>query len=331
MRIAVLAQSWPGPDGSGLAPRAVASVVEAAWLDAVPGSAIAAVPVGDGGPRSADALAGSRSPVGGVEATEAEGALVLAPAGGAPRWESHALAAGLLGLAAEHADARHPRTVVVPVGDEAPAGDAADLWLGGLAQMRAGLASLDVVAAVSSSRPLLGLRGMSAAVRDRRESDEALAIAAQRQEERWSAIARGADPLAASASLLSTGRLSDQPGSGAAGGLAYCLAAAGARLAPAGPFLASLAGAERAAADAAVILAVVPSLEPRTLDEGAVPAASALAAATGAPCVVLAPRSRIGRRDLMNAGVASAHEAAAGGDGLADGIARIAQTWGPRA
>ncbi|WP_084037887.1 glycerate kinase [Demequina sp. NBRC 110053] len=330
MRIAVLAQSWPGLDAAPLSPRDAAAIVSESWLAVDSGADIACVALGDGGPRSADALAGARSRVGGVETVEAGGAVIVAPASPSARWEPHALAAGLLGLAAEHADRSRPVTVVVPVGDEAPAGDATDLWLGGLSQLRGALASLDLVVAVTSQRPLLGLRGMSATLRERRESDHALAVAAQRQEERWSEIAREADPVAGSRSLLGASRLSDGPGAGAAGGLAYCLAAAGGRLAPAGPLLAHLAGGTQAVEGADLVVAVVPSLEPRALDDGAVPAASALAAAIGVPCVVLAPSTRIGRRDLMNAGIASAHAAEPGAPGLGAGVARVAQTWRQR-
>lgn len=327
MRIAVLAQSWPG-ERTRLSAAAAAAAVADAWRSASPDAHVMAFGIGDGGPRSADALAGVARTVGDAVVVEVDGARVLAPAGGALRWEPPALATALLGLAA-HADAGPAPRVVVPVGDEPPAGDATDLWMGGLEAMRAGVRSLDLVAAVGSQRPLLGFHGMSSAVRDGREHDTAIAQAAQAQEERWSTIARQADAVAAPRMLLGPARLSDAPGTGAAGGLAYCLAAAGARLVAAGPLLASLTGAERAANEADLVVAVVPALEPRSLDEGAIPAASALAAAAGVPCVIIAPRTRIGRRDLMNAGVASAHEAAAGRDGLAAGTRRVAQTWTP--
>ena len=322
----VLTESWPAADGPALPAQDVARTVTEAWQDAIGDAVVEAFALGDGGARSADALAGSRAAVGGAQVVEVGGALVLAPASGG-RWEPHALAAALLGLAADHAGDQPAQTVVVPVGDDSPAGDATDVWLGGLAQMRSGVSVLDLVVAVGSQRPLLGFHGMSAALRDGRESDEAIGRAAQAQEERWAQIARDADPVASQRSLLGATRLSDQPGTGAAAGLAYCLAALGGRVVPAARLLSSLAGADAAAEHADLVVAVVPRLEPRTLDEGAVPAASALAASTGAPAVILAPSTRIGRRDLMNAGVASAHEAAPGLEGLAEGVRRVAQTW----
>jgi len=257
---------------------------------------------------------------------EASGSLVLAPADGSGRWEPNALASALLGLAAEHAAGPAP-TVVVPVGDTPAAGDATDVWLGGVEQMRSGLRSIGLVAAVGSQRPLLGLRGMSAALRDGRENDHAIALASQEQEERWGAIALSADAVAAKRSLLGGQRLSDAPGSGAAGGLAYCLAAAGADLQAAAPLLVSLTGAPEAAAEADLVVAIVPELTPRDLDEGAARAAALLAATRGLPAVVLAPDTRIGRRDLMNAGLAGVHEGQSGVDGLQDAVRRLAQTW----
>jgi glycerate kinase len=329
MRIVVLTESWPDADGTALGAQAATQAVVEAWTAASPSVHVAGFPLGDGGARSADAFEGPRLRVGGADAVDASGTMLVAPAAGARRWEPHALATALLGLAADAAGREGALTVMVPVGDEPPAGDATDLWLGGLEPMRAGVAALDLVAAVSSQRALLGFHGMSASVRNGRESDEALARAAQEQELRWAAIAQEADPVAAHRTLLGTTRVSDRPGTGAAGGLAYCLAALGARIVPASAALAALAGADHAGKDAALVVAVVPSLEPRTLDDGAIPAASAIAARAGVPAIVLAPHTRIGRRDLMNAGIASAHDAAPGVAGLIDGVRRIAQTWTP--
>ncbi|MFN3866024.1 MAG: glycerate kinase [Demequina sp.] len=330
MRIVVLTESWPGSGPVALAARHAAHAVVSAWAEAAPEATVQCFALGDGGARSADALEGPRFLVGGAEATDVDGTLVLAPRSGARRWEPQSLSAALLGLAAEHSAARPPRTVVVPVGDEPPAGDATDLWLGGILQMRGGVAPLDVVAAVASQRPLLGFHGMSAALRDGREVDEAIGRAAQAQEDRWAAIARDADPIASVPSLLGSTRLSDSPGTGAAAGLAYALAAIGGRIVPSAPLMAALTGATDAAESADLVVAVVPGLVPRTLDEGTVPAAAALAARRGLPAIVIAPESRIGRRDLMNAGLAAAHEGAAGAEGLAAAVRRVAQTWTPR-
>lgn len=324
MRAVIACQSWPRPDGSESGPTTVAQVVREAWETAAPHAGVTAVPVPDGGPRSADALPGPASAVGGALARPVDDALVLAPASGS-RWEPTALASALLGLAA--AGRRGP--VVVPLGDVEPAGQATDLWGGGLEAARAGLAALDIIAAVGSDRPLLGFTGMSAAVRDGREHDAALALAAQEQEERWVAIARATDPIASRRALLGPARLSDLPGAGAAGGLAYALAALGARLVPAADAMARLAGLDHAAADASVIGAVVGRLDAQALDRGVTAAASRLAAERGAPCVAVTAHLAVGRRDLMAGGVAGAHQGEPGDEGLADQIRRVAHTWTP--
>ncbi|WP_062293677.1 glycerate kinase [Demequina phytophila] len=324
MRAVIAAQSWPRPEAGVLPLEATVRIVRDAWSAASSRVALTVIGTPGGGPRTADALAGETWPVGGATARRAGGVVVLAPVAG-PRWEPGALSAALLGLAAAGETAR----VVVPLGDEPPAGDAADLWGGGLEASRAGVAALDIVALVGSDRPLLGFTGMSAAVRDGREHDAALAQAAQAQEERWAAIAREADPVASRRALLGPTRLSDEPGTGAAGGLAYTLAAMGARLMPAAPAVAELVGFDAAAVDADLVVAVVDTLAARDLDHGVTSAASVLAARRGVPCVVVTAHLAVGRRDLMVAGVAAAHEAAPGEASLADQIRRVAQTWTP--
>ncbi|WP_062464484.1 glycerate kinase [Demequina soli] len=325
MRAVIAAQSWPRQDSGTLAPDQTARIVRDAWSAAAPHVALDVVATPAGGPRTADALAGETWSVGGARARRVGTVAVLAPASGG-RWEPGALSAALLGLAAAGETGR----IVVPLGDETPAGDAVDVWGGGLEAARAGVARLDVVALVGSDRPLLGFTGMSAAVRDGREHDAALAQAAQVQEERWAAIAREADPVAARRTLIGPARLSDEPGTGAAGGLAYALAAMGARLVPAAPAAAELAGLDSAAHDADVVVAVTERLTASDLDHGVVSAASSLAARRGVPCVAVTSHLAVGRRDLMAAGVASAHEAEPGEGALGDQIRRVAHTWTPR-
>lgn len=324
MRIVVAVQGWPGagPEPALTAADAAAAVIEA-WLEARPGTDIVALPVADGSPRTADVLPGSRSAVGGVEAVEGPGGLWLAPAEGASRWNPQGLSAALLGLAA----AGETRTVHIPLGDDTPAGDAIDLWGGQAAAVRKALATLPLVALVGSPRPLLGFHGMSSAVRDGREFDSAIALAAQEQERRWQGIALEGDALAEAASLIGPSRLSDAPGAGAAGGLAYCLAVLGARLARGAAYVLDAAGIGEAAQGADVLAAVTEDLTPRTLDTGIASALAEQAGRRAAPATVLAPSVQVGKRDLMAAGLASAHEAGPGIGGLRDGVTRLAHTW----
>ncbi|WP_159449240.1 glycerate kinase [Demequina sp. NBRC 110055] len=317
MRILVLTEDWPGVPATQ-----VAGIAAAAWAATAPEADVTCLALGDGGPRTADAWAGSRTSLAGVELVATRGAVIATPAEGATRWNPAALGTALRDLAAQG----HPGPVLIPLADTDPAGDATQLWGGDVDGMRAALRDLDLQALIAADRPLVGFHGMSNAVRDGREGDQALAVAAQQQEERWSAIARATDP-GARRSLVGPARLSDAPGTGAAGGLAYCLAAVGAHLTPASARLADLAQAGQTEAD--VVVAVTGALTPRRLDHGLVPAAAALAGQRAVPCVVVAPEVHVGRRDLMAAGVVGSHEGEPGEAALADQLARVAQTWTP--
>ncbi len=96
---------------------------------------------------------------------------------------------------------------------------------------------------------------------------------------------------------------------------------------PAAPFALSSVRLDRACEDADLVVSVVNHLTPRTLDHGLAQAMAHLAARRGIPAIVLAHRVQVGKRDLMAAGLASAHEASAGEEGLRDGVRRLAATW----
>ncbi len=321
MRVVAAVNGWPGDDA--LDASAAALAVGEAWLEAAPGSSIEVFALGDGGPRTADAWPGKRSFAGGAALVTHGGATWVAPGKGAARWNPMDLSPALLGIAA--AGARG--SVVIPVGDEAPAGDPANLWGGALPAVRHALKNLDLVVLATSQRPLLGFHGMSAAIIDGREGDAALATAAQEQERRWIDIAREGDAVAGRGALLGPARLSDQPGTGAAGGLAYALAALGARIVPASQYLAEASGLAAAASGADLVLGVGGDLTPSTLDNGVAASVAAVAARSGVPATMLSTGVQVGRRDLMAAGFSSAHEAAPGPAGLVDGARRVAQTW----
>lgn len=324
MRVVMAVEGWPGDAAfPALSAADAAAASEHTWLSARPGTEVVAIPVADGGVRSADVLPGTRLRAGGAEVVEGPGGLWLMPANGAQRWNPRDLSTALLGLAA----AGEKRTVHIPVGDDSPAGDAVDVWGAQPAAVRAGLASLAMVALVGSSRPLLGFHGMSSAVRDGREADGALAAAAQEQERRWTGIALEGDALAGPASLIGPSRLSDAPGAGAAGGLAYCLAVLGARLTPGAAYVVDALGLGDAAKGARLLVSVTRELTPRTLDAGVASAVAAEAAKRAVPATALASAIHVGKRDLMAAGLASAHEAPLGRAGLEDGMRRLAHTW----
>ncbi|WP_084126689.1 glycerate kinase [Demequina sp. NBRC 110054] len=322
MRVAAAIEGW-----SGVPAHEARRIVERAWREAAPGIDVVTVLLGDGGPRSADSVAGPLRTLERVTVADTYEGLMLAPAGGALRWDPTSLGSALRAIAVDDAE---PKRVIVPLGDEPPAGDAIDLWGTSLEEMRAAARGLDITALVSADRPLLGFHGMSAAVREGREGDRALAIAAQAQEERWRLRAAEADEIVAARELLaSPRRLSDQPRTGAAGGLAYCLAALGARLEAGSHSLARWAGLPEAVQHADVVIAVVDTLSHAALDHGAAAPVGGLAAARGVPAVVVTGDSHVGKRDLMAAGIHGTHQGDSGPEGLADAVSRAARTWTP--
>lgn len=326
MRMAWYVQSWPG----GLDPIAAAAEVTVTAREVAADVTMSIYPLGDGGPCTAHVWAGAQSEhVGGADVVRRNGAAWLMPARGATRWDPVGLSTALIGLAA---DASRGARVVVAVGDTPPAGDAAALWGPSVEALRHALKPLDIVALVTADRPLLGFHGMSAALLDGREGDPAMASAAQAQEERWTGLARHADAVAAVSTLIGPTRASDVPGTGAAGGLAYALHVVGARLIPAFPVLVSETEGGDTTKDAAasapdVAVVVTEALTPRTLDHGLATAVSARAASRGIPTVALSETLHVGKRDLMAAGVDSAHTSTAGAEGLREGVRRVLQTW----
>jgi len=323
MRAVMGVERWPGVDSV----RDVGRVAAAAWGE-VSDATLEVFAVGDGGPRTADAFPPDRMSVGGVQAVPTQAGLLLSPKSGDPRWNPQHLMAALLGLAAAADEVQG--AVIIPVGDASPAGDAIETWGTDPAATRAQLVKLQIRVLVTSDRPLLGFNGMSAVLRSGRESDQAIAVASQEQEARWRGIAQTGDAIAARGTLLGPNRLSDAPGSGAAGGLAYCLAALGATLTRASDYLADAVGLSDAVAGADLVLAVGGPLNPTTLDHGIATAAAKLAARHALPAVALTTDLSVGRRDVMAAGLSGTHEGEPGAAGLADVVRRVAQTWAPR-
>ncbi|MGC4174172.1 glycerate kinase [Demequina sp.] len=323
MRAVMGVERWPGVDTV----RDVGRIAASAWGE-VSDATLEVFAVGDGGPRTADSFPPDRMSVGGVQAVPTPAGLLLSPKGADQRWNPQDLMAALLGLAAAADEIQG--AVIVPLGDATPAGDALEVWGAAPAATRLQLAKLSLRVLVTSDRPLLGFHGMSASLRNGRESDAALAVASQDQEARWREIAATGDAIASRGTLLGPNRLSDAPGSGAAGGLAYCLAALGATLTRATDYLAEAVGLSDAVAGADVVLAVGGPLSPATLDHGLATTAARLAARHALPAVAITTDLSVGRRDVMAAGLSGTHEGNPGPEGLADVVRRVAQTWAPR-
>lgn len=352
MFVRCVLDSWPGLD-VGVAQRVVAEQ----WRERGHDGVVDVVPMPL--PAGARALAdATRIPVSDEVTGFQHGAGVwLAPAlgqgqghgqgGAGEAWDSAALGKALAALAAGEIGAgeigageigagaistARGRRFVIVVGDTAPSSDPTEVWLGDLSALKSAVESLEILVLVTSDRPLLGFKGMSAALRDGNESDPFIAQLSQESEKRWSAIASEADAVSARKTLLGTSRLSDEPGSGAAGGLAYCLAALGARVVPFSRALEELLSSRQAAPELRqepdLWVAVTSHLTPRSLDTAVAAAVSGVAARSGVPAVVLTGAAEVGKRDQLAAGLAGVHEAQGDAAGLADGVRRLAQTWG---
>ncbi|WP_454043603.1 glycerate kinase [Cellulosimicrobium sp. Marseille-Q8652] len=196
------------------------------------------------------------------------------------------------------------------------------------------LRDVDLVAAVGTDAPLLGLHGASAALAARGVDD----TVAQDLERRLGAVAHdvaaavevldgegsapvGRDLLAAAAPR----RLAGGSGTGSGGGAAFAVAALGGRLVPALRVVADAVGLDDrlAAADLAVVVA--DELGAHELGEGAVLEVAQRAARHAVPVVVVARSVVAGRREQAAAGLSGVY---AWGQDPAQGLVeRVARTW----
>lgn len=321
MRVAMLVTDVGAEHGD---PAFNAVVAADAWP--VASDSVTAVGVVSGGPRGGPPAGTLRiDVVPGVVAGVRDDSWWLAPQAGV--WSASALADAL-----DQAAARRIRRVVIPVGDDAARDDPLALWRSDLEQARGRWAAMQLDVLVSSDAPLLGFHGMSALAAERGGGFVTLHDA-QADEEHWSQVARIADPIASKPTLLGSARLSETQGTGAASGLAYCLAAAGGNLRQAAAYVADAAAWDAAATGADLVVAVVGVLDPAQVDRGVTAVVARTAAGMGVPAVVLAAEVAVGRRDLMAAGIAAAHEMPASDseiEALTAGVKRLGHTWSPR-
>ncbi|MET4226529.1 glycerate kinase [Oerskovia enterophila] len=220
------------------------------------------------------------------------------------------------------------------------------------------LAGIELVGAVDSDLPLLGLHGTNGALADADRALAALAQELERAHGHWAhevsrALAQastGAAPrsllagptaqagpvaqaaAAAAQAVRETSRaLTTLPGAGAGGGLGFGLAALGARLLPGTAVVADVVGldARVAAADLAVV--VVDVLDASAVHDGPLPEVARRAAALGLPVVVLAREVLAGRREQAAAGVSGAYELGHDLSAARARVGRVARTWSGRA
>lgn len=198
---------------------------------------------------------------------------------------------------------------------------------GGLTPAVARMAGVDLVAATDVDNPLIGIAGASAVFGPQKGATAEQVLALDAALETW------AGELAAG-----TGRdVRDEPGAGAAGGLGAALFALGAaRVSGIGLVLGVVGLGERIAA-ADLVVTGEGSFDWQSLRGKAVAGVAALAREHAVPCLVLAGRVLIGRREAAAAGVEETQSLidavgetlalAAPAASLADVAARVAGRW----
>ena len=363
------------PDGCGgtLAPAAAAAALAEGWRTGAPHDELDLAPLSDGGPGFVDVLAAAlpsaRRHVRVVEdplARPVEAAWLL---DGTTAYVEAAAACGLH-LVAERdptvtttygvgqlvraaLDAGATR-VVVGLGGSATndggAGMLAALGVGrydatgarlapGGAALRAldhlsgspdpRLAGVELVAATDVDSPLLGLHGASAVFGPQKgASREDVALLD-------GALARWADALEAHLGVA----VRDLPGAGAAGGLGAALLALGARREPGLALVVGAVGLADRVARADLVVTGEGTFDFSSLRGKVVSGVAALAAEHAVPCVVLAGRVEVGRREMGAAGVEAAwslvdavgeeRAMTAPAGALAGLAARVARQWSP--
>ncbi|MGQ0464282.1 MAG: glycerate kinase family protein [Sporichthyaceae bacterium] len=200
-----------------------------------------------------------------------------------------------------------------------------------LAPARERLAGIELLLATDVDAVLLGLRGASAGFGPQKGAD---ADAVQRLDAALEHFARTAQP---GVGLNMSGSLAVAPGAGAAGGLGYGLMLLGAQRVPGIATVVEMTGLADQIARAHLVLTGEGCLDWQSLTGKVVSGVAAAATEYGVPCVVLAGRVEVGRRETAALGVASAYAVddlvgpAPGNpaEALQALAARVATNWSP--
>ncbi|MGQ0847457.1 MAG: glycerate kinase family protein [Sporichthyaceae bacterium] len=170
-----------------------------------------------------------------------------------------------------------------------------------LSAARERLAGVELLVATDVDAVLLGLRGASNGYGPQKGAD---ADAVQRLDAALEHFARAAQ---GATGLNMTGSLAIAPGAGAAGGLGYGLLLLGGRRVPGIATVMELTGLTKEISRADLVLTGEGCLDWQSLTGKVVSGVAAVATEHGVPCVVLAGRVEVGRRETAALGVASAY------------------------
>ena len=362
MRVVVAVDSF----GGTMTATDAADAVAEGWRQVAPADDLDLAPVSDGGPGFVDVLASAMGStplpctVRGPHGRDVQAAALLAD--GTAYVES-AQAMGLHLLAQDERDPRRTTSygtgqliaaaiaagahrIVVGLGGSGTNDGGAGAWaalgatadvdlaaggaaLAGLTKVSAPQVAAQLVVATDVDNPLLGPNGASAVFGPQKGADRAAVLDLDDALRRW-----------ADAVETATGRagLRDAPGAGAAGGLGFGLLALGAVREPGFGLVADALGLATRIGSADLVIAGEGAFDATSLRGKAAAGVAALAQAAGVPCVVLAGRVEVGRRDAAAAGIeemyaitdlagSAAAAMAAGRGGLVATAARAAQAW----
>jgi glycerate kinase len=170
-----------------------------------------------------------------------------------------------------------------------------------LAPARARLAGVDLQLATDVDSVLLGLRGASATFGPQKGADP---DAVQRLDAALEHFARAAQP---GVGLNMTGSVAIAPGAGAAGGLGFGLMLLGAGRVAGIATVAELTGLTAAVGTVDVVVTGEGSFDWQSLAGKVVAGVAALAGEHARPCLVLAGRVEVGRREFSALGVSAAY------------------------
>ena len=187
-------------------------------------------------------------------------------------------------------------------------------------------AAVELVAATDVDNPLLGPEGATSVFAAQKGAQDLEALEA--------ALEHWADLLEAHLGV----RAREMPGAGAAGGLGFAILAAGGTRVSGAALVADAVGLGSALAGADLVITGEGSFDWQSLRGKVVSAVATAAAAEGVPCVVIAGRTSVGRREAAAAGVEASYslvdevglERALGEprEALATVCSGVARAWG---
>ncbi len=197
------------------------------------------------------------------------------------------------------------------------------------------LAGRELVVAVDTEVPLLGLHGASALLA--LPDATGLVVAPTAAQGLESAFGRWVHALG---TVLGPGRvraLAGERGAGAGGGLAFGLSLLGGQLREGPGLVAELVGLPGLVADADLVVTAAPVLDPHVLHDSPLAVCSAQGAAHALPVVVITGEAVLGRRESAAQGLSGVYALADGTAGwqelgdlaaaLRDRATRVARTW----